>query len=69
MIIRGGENLYPKEIEAVIARLRGRPRVRRVGEPDDVLGEVPVAYVVAYPGATVHRGRPARRTAARSSPG
>ena len=45
MIIRGGENIYPKGIENV---LYGHPEVLEaavVGRPDDVLGEVPVAYV------------------------
>ena len=51
MIIRGGENLYPKEIENVIGSLSGVLEVAVVGRPDDVLGEVPVAFVVPYPDA------------------
>ncbi|MFJ7905590.1 beta-ketoacyl synthase N-terminal-like domain-containing protein [Kitasatospora sp. NPDC096204] len=46
VIIRGGENIHPAEIERVLA---GSPGVREAavtGEPDAVLGEVPVAYVV-----------------------
>ncbi len=53
MIIRGGENIYPKEIESV---LHGHPAVLEaavVGAPHEVYGEVPVAYVATYPGATV----------------
>ena len=45
MIIRGGENIYPKEIEAV---LYGHPAVLEaavVGGPTTVLGEEPVAFV------------------------
>jgi long-chain acyl-CoA synthetase len=45
MIIRGGENIYPKEIETV---LYGHPAVLEVavvGRPHDVLGEEPVAFV------------------------
>ena len=53
MIIRGGENLYPKEIEAAIAAFEGVLDVAVVGRPDPVLGEVPVAFVVAYPDADV----------------
>ena len=49
MIIRGGENLYPKEIENAIGSLPGVLEVAVVGRPDDVLGEVPVAFVVPYP--------------------
>jgi acyl-CoA synthetase (AMP-forming)/AMP-acid ligase II len=51
MIIRGGENIYPKEIEIV---LHAHPAVLEaavVGGPDQVLGEVPVAYVALAPGA------------------
>lgn len=51
MIIRGGENLYPKEIENAIGSLPGVLEVAVVGRPDDVLGEVPVAFVVPYPDA------------------
>ncbi|MEU6642633.1 AMP-binding protein [Saccharomonospora sp. NPDC046836] len=51
MIIRGGENLYPKEIEKTIAGLDGVLEVAVVGRPDPVLGEVPVAYVSVYPGS------------------
>ncbi|MGC4961221.1 class I adenylate-forming enzyme family protein [Gordonia sp. DT101] len=49
MIIRGGENVYPKEIETV---LYGHPAVLEaavVGAPHPVYGEVPVAYVALYP--------------------
>ena len=51
MIIRGGENIYPKEIETV---LHGHPSVLEaavVGAPHEMYGEVPVAYVAPYPGA------------------
>lgn len=51
MIIRGGENLYPKEIENAIGSLPGVLEVAVVGRPDKVLGEVPVAFVVPYPDA------------------
>jgi long-chain acyl-CoA synthetase len=55
MIIRGGENIYPKEIENV---LYGHPDVLEaavVGQPHPTLGEVPAAYVSLRPdaGATV----------------
>ncbi len=53
MIIRGGENLYTKEIENAIAQIEGVLEVAVIGRPDDVLGEVPVAFVVAYPGAVL----------------
>lgn len=50
MIIRGGENLYPKEIESVIGELEQVLEVAVVGRPHQDLGEVPVAYVTRYPG-------------------
>ncbi|MFG2881732.1 class I adenylate-forming enzyme family protein [Streptomyces sp. NPDC048297] len=56
MIIRGGENLYPKEIENA---LHAHPEVLEaavIGAPDPVLGEVPVATVALYPGARVTAG-------------
>ena len=56
MIIRGGENIYPKEIEDVLA---GDPAVLEaavIGVPDEKWGEVVVAFVQARPGATVDVG-------------
>ncbi|MFD2092273.1 class I adenylate-forming enzyme family protein [Blastococcus deserti] len=53
MIIRGGENIYPKEIEAVLTAVPGVLEAAVVGRPDPVLGESPVAYVSLYPDARV----------------
>ncbi|KAA1380619.1 class I adenylate-forming enzyme family protein [Aeromicrobium fastidiosum] len=52
MIIRGGENIYPKEIESVLYRHPDVLEAAVVGRPDDVLGEVPTAFVSLRPGAT-----------------
>ncbi|MEV6331208.1 AMP-binding protein [Streptomyces sp. NPDC051909] len=49
MIIRGGENIYPKEIEAVLHGCPGVLEAAVVGSPHPVYGEVPAAYVTAYP--------------------
>ncbi|MGW4477966.1 class I adenylate-forming enzyme family protein [Rhodococcus triatomae] len=49
MIIRGGENLYPKEIENALATHDAVLEAAVVGAPHETYGEVPVAYVVAYP--------------------
>lgn len=57
LIIRGGENIYPKEIESVLTGIDGVLEAAVVGKPDDVLGEVPVAYVQAYPGADLDPDR------------
>lgn len=53
MIIRGGENIYPKEIENVLHSFPGVLEAAVVGRPDERYGEVPVAYVVAQPGSLV----------------
>lgn len=53
MIIRGGENIYPIEIETVIARYPGVAQVAVVGRPDEHWGEVVVAYLTAAPGAEI----------------
>lgn len=49
LIIRGGENIYPKEIESVLHAYPGVLEAAVVGQPDPVMGEVPVAYVSSYP--------------------
>ena len=51
MIIRGGENIYPKEVENVLHQHPAVQEAAVVGRPDPVYGEQPVAYVVLRPGA------------------
>jgi acyl-CoA synthetase (AMP-forming)/AMP-acid ligase II len=46
MFIRGGYNVYPLEVEAVLGTHPGIDQVAVVPRPDDVLGEVGVAVVV-----------------------
>jgi acyl transferase domain-containing protein/acyl-CoA synthetase (AMP-forming)/AMP-acid ligase II/surfactin synthase thioesterase subunit/acyl carrier protein len=46
VIIRGGENIHPAEIERAMARLPGVREVVVVGRQHPLLGQVPVAYVV-----------------------
>ncbi|MER6410454.1 class I adenylate-forming enzyme family protein [Streptomyces humidus] len=53
MIIRGGENIYPKEIEDVLVTDPSVLDAAVIGVPDDKWGEVVVAYVQPRPGATV----------------
>src|SRR6185503_13173593 len=53
MIIRGGENIYPREIEAVVHQLPQIAEAAVVGRPDPTYGEVPVLYVSTHPGTTV----------------
>ena len=49
MIIRGGENIYPKEIETVLQHDPAVIEAAVVGQPHPVYGEVPVAYVALHP--------------------
>ena len=49
--IRGGYNVYPAEVEEALSSHPAVARVAVVGVPDDVLGEIGVAVVVAAAGA------------------
>ena len=46
MIIRGGWNIYPKEIENILLTHHKVQDVAVIGMPDTVMGEKPCAYVV-----------------------
>ncbi len=50
-IIRGGENVYPIEVEEVLAAHPAVLEAAVVGAPDERLGEVVHAYLVLRPGA------------------
>ena len=61
MFIRGGYNVFPMEVEGVLADHPGVADVAVVPAPDDVMGEVGVAVVVPdRPGRATHARRPAR---------
>ena len=47
MYVRGGYNVYPVEVEAVLAAHPGVAEIAVVPRPDDVMGEIGVAFVVA----------------------
>ena len=49
MYICGGFNVYPAEVEQALARLDGVAESAVIGVPDQRLGEVGMAYVVAAP--------------------
>jgi fatty-acyl-CoA synthase len=53
MVIRGGENVYPREVEEFLYR---HPKVKEVqvfGVPDEKYGEELCAWIVAKPGETI----------------
>ncbi|HYO57353.1 o-succinylbenzoate--CoA ligase [Archangium sp.] len=51
LIVRGGENIYPAELEAVLASHPAVQEAAVVGVPDERWGEVPVAFVATRNGA------------------
>lgn len=53
MYISGGENVYPAEVEAVIAELSDVSECAIVGIPDARWGEVGRAYIIAVAGRTI----------------
>jgi HIP---CoA ligase len=53
MYICGGFNVYPAEIEQVLARLDGVADAAVIGVADNRLGEVGKAFIVVKPGATL----------------
>ncbi len=68
MIIRGGENIYPREIEEFLYTMPGVKDVQVVGVPDAKYGEVVGAFVKRVRGRGHHRGRRAGVHAARAWP-
>jgi malonyl-CoA/methylmalonyl-CoA synthetase len=53
LIISGGFNIYPREIEEVLLEQPGVREAAVIGAPDARRGEVPVAYVVTDDGVDV----------------
>jgi acyl-CoA synthetase (AMP-forming)/AMP-acid ligase II len=53
MIVSGGENVFPKEVEDLLSRHEGVAEVAAVGVKDDDFGQRLRAFVVKRPGAKV----------------
>lgn len=49
LIISGGENIYPSEIESVITGMEAVKEVGVTGQKNATWGEVPVAFIVKHP--------------------
>ncbi|CAB4696728.1 MAG: long-chain-fatty-acid--CoA ligase [Actinobacteria bacterium] len=56
MIISGGENVYPAEVENVVAAHPAVLEVAIIGVPHEKWGETPIAFVVLRAGETVTEG-------------
>ena len=54
LIISGGSNIYPREVEEVLLTAPGVIEAAVVGTPDPEWGEVVVAFVVTQAGSTVN---------------
>lgn len=53
LIIRGGQNIYPGDVERVLHDHTSVLEAAVIGRPDPDLGEIPIAYLVARPGAII----------------
>ncbi len=53
MVITGGFNVYPAEVEAILGQHPDIAQAAVVGMPDDRMGEVCVAFVIPRTGATL----------------
>jgi fatty-acyl-CoA synthase len=53
MILRGGENIYPREIEEFLYTHPDVAQVQVFGIPDDTFGEIVCAWIVTSAGASV----------------
>jgi fatty-acyl-CoA synthase len=53
MVIRGGENIYPREIEEFLYRHPAIQDVQVIGVPDPRFGEELCAWIIIKPGETL----------------
>ncbi len=57
LLISGGSNVYPREVEEVLLTAPGVAEAAVVGAPDPEWGEIVVAFVVPQPGARLDDAR------------
>jgi fatty-acyl-CoA synthase len=55
MIIRGGENIYPRELEELLFKHPSVGDVAVVGLPDERMGEVVGAFLRSAPGESINK--------------
>lgn len=55
MIMVRGLNIYPREVEHVIREYPGIAEVSVVGKPDEMKGEVPIAFVILKEGIDLNK--------------
>jgi fatty-acyl-CoA synthase len=65
VIIRGGENIYPREIEEFLYTMPGVKDVQIVGVPDAKYGEVVGAFIQRFAGSDITEGDVQEYTRAR----
>ncbi len=56
MIVSGGENVYPVEVEEALAQHSAIDQVAVIGVPDERWGETVKALIVLRPGAAAESG-------------
>ena len=54
MIIRGGENIYPREIEECLYQLEGVKDVQVAGIPSKKYGEAVGAFIIRHEEVDMH---------------
>ena len=55
LIISGGENIYPAELEVILSELPGVSEAAVIGQPDPRWGETPLAVIVAEAGVELQQ--------------
>ena len=60
MVLRGGENIFPREVEEFLYTHPGVADVQVIGVPDAKYGEELMAWVKLRPGVDAHRRRDPR---------